>query len=511
MKQIRYYLMMVAAVGLLFTSCSKDENNTIGQESATLTFGAALQDFNNTNKQGECVDGDPAFAQIFLEYGDANTPLTVIVPILQDGNGYFTAYDDELEIPVPSGEDHVSVTLTDFVVWADNDNDDSPDTVLWVAPKVGSEYAQFVTNPIGGDNSTWQLRAGSKTYYDVEVLCFDNRDVNRYGYQFFDITPTELQNICFFANYCPTGPNGRDYVANYSLDLYLFTGTPETESIPNPAGSDYDELYSNVMLDGDEMGIDNGNYWADPLCVNIPMLEDGEYIYYEATLENWNGNYPDPEETYVIRGYLSQDHIDAYVAADGNSSTIDYAHLFFNCDGETPGIPGGGDPGNGGGTPPGGDEPPCGETPPIDVLTGCETAIMLGDHTWTSLDLGTQWGWTEYFENEGNEEDGADCYRDGVYYYQIWAGAAQNDTDNGYYVGYVELSVDGNDVTLEIVAFDGNQFEDIAVYFGDTSQTSAAPGQFDNTDADGMYYEFTDVDGDFWFTVHIGQACPEED
>jgi hypothetical protein len=329
MKNFRNYFMLLAVFGLLFTSCSKDENNAIDQESATLTFGTALKDFNNANKQvGECVDGEPAFAQITLIYGDMDTEVAVIVPILEDDNGYFTAYDESLEIPVATGETHVSVTLTDFVVWADNDNDDSPDTVLWVAPKVGSEYQNFVTTPLGEGSSTWALRAGSKTYYDVEVLCFDNRDVNRYGYQFFDITPVELQNICFFANYCTD--DGRHYTANYTLDLYTFTGTPSEDQPQSLAG--YTNLYTNIGLDGDDMGMDDGVYYADPLCVSIPNLDEGEYIYYEATVENWNGNYPAPGN-YVVWGYISQDDIDALVAADGdnNPDTMDYVHLFFNC------------------------------------------------------------------------------------------------------------------------------------------------------------------------------------
>ena len=338
MKNFKNYFMIVAVFGLLFTSCSKDESAiNDDQESATLTFGAALQDFNKAtmNKQqtgddvGQCVDGEPAFAQITLEY--SGTSETVIVPVLGDAaSGYFTAYHDDLEIPVPSGDTHVTVTLTDFVVWADNNNDGSPETVLWVAPKWDSEYARFVTQPLGGDQNpyTWNLRAGSKTYTDVEVLCFDNRDVNRYGYQFFDIIPTELQNICFFANYCTD--DGRHYTANYTLDLYTFNGEPTTERPTSLDG--YNNLYDGIGLDEDAFGVDDGDYYADPLCVSIPNLGEGEYIYYEATVANWDANYPAPEN-HLVWGYVSQADIDALVAADGddNPETMDYRHLFFNC------------------------------------------------------------------------------------------------------------------------------------------------------------------------------------
>lgn len=322
MKNFKCHLMMIAVFGLLFSSCSKDEDKVAGEnETATLTLGAALQDFNKAmmSKQqtdvGACVDGDPAFAQITLEYG--GTSETVIVPILGDAaSGYFTAYHDDLEIPVPSGDTHVTVTLTDFVVWADNNNDDNPDTALWVAPKYDSEYANFVTQALGDpeDPYTWNLRAGSKTYVDVEVLCFNNRAANRYGYQFFDITPTNLMKFCLFGNFCP--PSGRHYTASYTVDVWEYSD-----------GVKGDQLYfdepANVILE-------NGEYYADPLCFFLPDREGQDTYWFEITLRDTDEY--DGSDRIILQGPITDGEIREFYDGD----VMDYYHFQYGCEGSTP-------------------------------------------------------------------------------------------------------------------------------------------------------------------------------
>ncbi|MBZ9728374.1 hypothetical protein LB467_01625 [Salegentibacter sp. JZCK2] len=316
MRNFKLKLMYLAAFALIFTSCSKDENTVNNdQESVTLTFGTALQDFSRamTNKEhagadvGECIDGNPAFAQITIEHGDNNTEVTVVVPILEDTNGYSTAYDEDLEIPVASGETHVSVTLMDFVVWTDDDNDGEPDNVLWVAPKVGSEYAHFVANPLGGDASTWNLRAGSKTYLDVEVLCVDDRDVNLYGYQFFDIEATEAIEFCIFGNYCDE--DGRHYPAMYSVNVWSFEN-----------GEKGDMLYENLQ---NTMDIEDGDYYTSPICMFLPDRAGMDEYYFEITLRNSDA-YEDVEERIIRAGVINDGDVRDLMDGDDN---VDYYHF----------------------------------------------------------------------------------------------------------------------------------------------------------------------------------------
>ena len=328
MRTIKFYAAICAVFALVLTSCSTEEVSSdvnVSDDVASLYLGPVLNAANLTRQQEvetpECSEEAPAFAQIRLEYGESNTEVTTIVEILVDDQGLFTAYSEDLEIPIPSGETSVSVTVTDFVVWSD-DGDGNPGEIIWVAPKEGSEYAQFVDDPL---DITFDLRAGSKNYINVDVICLDDRDVNLYGYQFFDITPVPLYEFCIFANYC--SDEGRHYTANYDFSLYYYDGNREDGK--------GEMIYSDLSP---ETGVDDGTYWADPLCVAIPGY-DGEdsslpYLVFEATVKDWPNYYTVDGAETTITTEVSWDVIQLLLDRDGDDETTNYWHIFFNCDEE---------------------------------------------------------------------------------------------------------------------------------------------------------------------------------
>ncbi|PRX46344.1 motility-associated ABC transporter substrate-binding family protein [Salegentibacter salegens] len=351
-------------------SCSEDENPGVEQQVsdgvAELYLGPVLdaEIRKALQKQEadlpECSEDAPAYAQISLVYGDANTPVDVIVPIIIDGNDLFTDYDEALEIPVASGETTVSVTLNDFLVW--NDDGGAPGEVIWAAPKTGSDFAGIVSQSLP---FSWDLRAGSKTYTDVEVLCFDDRDVNLFGYQFFDIIPVEIYEFCVFANYCNDA--GRHFTANYTFDI---TYIGDDNNIP---------LYTGEMpMTGNTEDDDSGDWYADPLCLAIPAPIYGEgpdtdYIRVTATLTNWDANYPAPGAVDPISEDLSWNEVQSFFV-DGDN--MNYWHIFFNCEDDDGGQTGSDDDGDG--VPNDIDE--CPDTDPgVEVDTvGCESIQVPG-------------------------------------------------------------------------------------------------------------------------------------
>ena len=160
MKSLLKILMPSLAL-ILFFSCTQDEpigKEEFGDNLAVIEIGPILNDLINRQMEGDipaCSAEVPAFARIMLthELGSVD----VVVPILADDSGLFTAYDEELAIPVPDGETTTEVSLTDFMVYAEEPNEEV--MPIWVAPKIGSDYENFVNDPLP---IVFDLRAGSK-------------------------------------------------------------------------------------------------------------------------------------------------------------------------------------------------------------------------------------------------------------------------------------------------------------------------------------------------------------
>lgn len=330
MKNIKSFLAVCAIFTLVLAGCSKDEPGTndgpASSETAILQLGPILNSPETRaairQQEGQdipdCSDEAPGFAQLSIIYGpDDTVKENIIIPILEDDQGLFTAYSEELELPIPAGETTVSVTLTQFVVWTNDGG--SPGEVIWVAPIEGSEYADFVDQPVG-ENFTFDLRAGSKNYINVDVICYDDRDVNLYGYQFFTITPIPLIKFCIFGNYCT--PEGRHFVASYSVNVW--------ESNDGQKG---DPIYTGLqnVVEGE-----GGDAYSDPLCFFLPDrldVDDNEEEYYvEITLLSDTPGYNGPDIVFA-EGPITVTEIKLFFGEDG---TLDYYHFQYGCDDGVP-------------------------------------------------------------------------------------------------------------------------------------------------------------------------------
>lgn len=313
MKNLNNYLGAFAIIAMLFTSCSKEETNVTSDEDlATLSFGTVLNDLTKQAKtkqqvpEGypECIENNtPAYVHVVLEgeenVGSVASPLMVPVsdtPFDEDGDGiaeYFTEESSELELTPGSYQ------LTYFAVY--NDDDD----LIWLAPTGDGDFTEWVDSALPLDIS---LGAGVKKYVDVDVLCFDDRLVNEYGYLFFDIIGVEAIEFCIFGNYC--GENGRHYPAQYTVSIWDYED-----------GEMGEQWYEDVANEF-EMNED-GDYAAEPVCFSLPDTSGEDEYYFEITLRNSDA-YGEVEEEVIRSGVITDEDVRALFDGDDD---VDYFHF----------------------------------------------------------------------------------------------------------------------------------------------------------------------------------------
>lgn len=546
MKNLKISIACLAMFTMIFTSCSKEEVGAgVDADKVTLSFGAIVNDLV-TNRAAtkehlsdipECSDDDPAYVSIVLSRDGVNIVGSDEDPFEIDlVNGQvFTEEVEELQL------DPDTYSLEHFAVY----NEDGD--VIYIAPRTGSVLANFISSPLP---MSIDLRAGVKKYVEVSVLCFDNREVNEYGYLFFELQTNRAVKFCFFANYCP--PNGRHFTANYSVSFWKGTNS---NGVP---------LYTNVPVTTGQYN--SGDFFADPLCFALPANTNMNqpYLYYEVTLLNWPANYGTVTTT-IASGTLTMSQIIANFDGDNN---VNYEHLRFGCEG---GIPIGSGPGDGG-NPGGGDTNPCPDTGDddgdgignacdncpqtananqmdsdgdgigdacdtcddridtdgdgmsdcIDVCpteagpasnngcplatppSGCGTAFMFGDTRINDISNSNRWGWAENFDtNDGTTQ-----------VFNFWRGAGQNDTSKGDLAGTVTITATGNQVEFNINLNTGFTISDLHVYLSEDSPGNIAksPGRYNRNDEVGdsdtnFTLTRTSSDSSFWVIVHAGNTC----
>ena len=316
MKNFRLHLSILAATAFLFTSCSKEEAviNDDPNQKASISFTTVLNDMVSENaalKQQldipECSDDAPAYVAVVLSgeenIGTTDDPLIVSVnptPGSYDDDAeeeYFTNESSDLEL-TPG-----QYTLEYFVVYNGNPSDEGTE-VIWVAPRVGGELAAFVDAPLP---QTFTLGAGAKKYVDVEVLCFDDRNVNEYGYLFFDLETTRAIEFCIFGNFCDE--DGRHYPAEFSVSVWEWDGNEAGELI-------HSDLENTVTVNND------GDWAGSTVCMALPDTAGEDEYYFEITLLDSEAY---DTTTRIIRsGVVTDDQIRTLFDGDDN---VEYYHF----------------------------------------------------------------------------------------------------------------------------------------------------------------------------------------
>ncbi|MGM1055686.1 MAG: hypothetical protein ACQEWG_07375 [Bacteroidota bacterium] len=330
MKNFRNYVAFLAIFAMIFTSCSKEENGAVipgdDQNTVQLILGATLSDFTSKQESpGECRDEVPSYVAVgitdasgnYVGVGGGTSELHWIEIGLKNNNGNWeTEYSSELELPAGSYD------LQHFVVY------DASGEVLWVAPRTEGTFADYVSSPLPQPIA---LAPGTKPYIEVDVLCYFAREEAAYGYVFFDINLTEVENsYCVFVNYCDD-ETGREYPANFMVEVWRdgFGGS--------------DEITLNNNMNSITMAGDYPS--ASVLCFALPDLGDAT-VYARVTVQdhNWLPYTSNSNDYYEFE--ITQADIEGQL-----NMTPSYHHVRVNCDETT--------------------EPPVGCLPAVDP--GCDT------------------------------------------------------------------------------------------------------------------------------------------
>ena len=339
-----YLLTILCSVLTITNSCTSDaelmEEPLLSEELISLQFGPVLNEMtffspgqqsqedpeenSNLEEQDEfiqqCATAIPAFLDIVLSrdgnimLGEMGAP--VRIPIHQtpfnDPNGgtaqpvYFTEESTALQLPPGTYQLEYASVL------------DANEDMVWMAPRMDDSpgnLANLVDNPLP---LSINLSSGVKPYVPLDVICFDDRIVNRYGYVFFDIHAVEIIEFCIFGNYCDE--NGRHYSAYFSVDVWKYSGDAE-----NPKGEIlYTGLENAIWIEDDfENGVSTEG--ATTLCMKLPDGPGLDQYYMEINLLPGFGN---SEEELIRAGVITDEDVRALF--DG-AQAMDPYHLRAGC------------------------------------------------------------------------------------------------------------------------------------------------------------------------------------
>jgi hypothetical protein len=329
MKNFKFCIAYLAIFAIFFTSCSKDEVSGVQDDPntnmATISFGAVLNDFvaNRaalkaplTGDVPVCSDAAPVKVRVALKNSggmwvagkDGDAGGFIEIPVIPDGQGgWMTKESSDLELP------EGMYSLEYFAVL------DAGNNILWIAPRENDVYgpanfAAFVNDALP---IAINLRVGVKKYIDVEVLCYDERFADEFGYLFFDFTVVDTITLCIFGNYC--NEIGRHFPAKFSVEAWMYSGDAQ-----NPKGT---ALTNEALFNETGLYQDPVEAFAKPLCFALPDGEEDNWYYIEISILDFEGVYDAPaglKQTLVIS--------DAEVLELYNNGTNTYYHFREGCE-----------------------------------------------------------------------------------------------------------------------------------------------------------------------------------
>lgn len=432
MKHFKQISTSVVAIIILLSlsTCNKQSISDTQQE---VSFN--IKNVTNIVKKGvgdnfynlpACSDAIPAYVMVTL---DEQEPMKLnILSGLNDGT-------ETVVIKLDAPATH---TIKSFMVYSANGD------LIWAAPMEGSHYAELWS--LSGLGKEFDVLPFKKSKIDIDVLCWEPYMYKDFGFTWFDFDMIKVKTLCFFGDIC--------------VDDYL-----TWHESPSPYfGQDYDGYDFPAIFkveikseNGDILNDENANSnlsWMgenSPLCIEYPDFvgQDDNYVF-EIYLMKPDGTYDN--DPYIVKNFKAEDN---YLDISGDDGVFDFDYGICTTDDDH------------------GTETcfakfrklyrhqngrNCGHVFVGNSSKNPEDYPMLG--------ISTRWGWAGNIKN------------DGEYICDIWAAAGQNDTRNGFMVGKLTITKNGNNVRFNYRMDSGFENSEIQLYCMDTPPTNTANGNY---------------------------------
>lgn len=265
MKKVFIFLAFMA---LILVGC-KDETDdvyydvTISGLSATAKSSKIIaensdQPFRAPSEEIICLDYKASYAKYKLN-GGAWQKMDVFEVLGQ-------SWTSSIKL---SAGNHI---LNEFLLFNDNNTpeDDSDDILLSATPHSGSQHSSYLSSPELALERVIEVGEGKKNKLDIETVCFQEKDYEKFGFSYFKLTQLKVRPLYFFVNFCIKEKS--DYAGSlYSLQSNWTSGTGFID-VPGI-------IKIEVWRNGNLMNTFSNTFEGEKLTVN--------YVDYEGVIDSY--------------------------------------------------------------------------------------------------------------------------------------------------------------------------------------------------------------------------------
>ena len=255
---------------MVTASCNKPASIPLEQD---VIFKAATIENGFKSADNSCINGLAHYALISIQPLEADGITAIGDPITKTTDIFYlngTMYTNTLKLAPGKYNVTAFVLMNDGV---DNLSETEDDETVYATPENGSTFGQLISSPLP---LMFEVGAFMKNEVNLEVLCFDEVDYDKFGFAWFAIDYVTVGNnddLVFFGDFCTK------YFADYEAnDIYR----GQTGDLSH----DMVAIFKiKVYKDGNRIGAyDNEDWFGEgkPLIVpnpDDPNIQDEEFKY----------------------------------------------------------------------------------------------------------------------------------------------------------------------------------------------------------------------------------------